>query len=320
MAGVVRIGLVLPTRDLAESGRAGDVVAAAVAAEAAGADSVWVGDSLFARPRFDPLSLLAGVATATSSVTLGTAVLLAPLWNPLLLARAAATVDVLSEGRLVLGIGAGPAYGPARKEFAAVGIPHADRFGRLLEIVEVCRSVWCPGPVDVAGERWSFRNVDLHPKPVTGPRIWWGVHGPRGLRVAGTRGDGWLPTGRGPEEYARGLQAVRATASGPTDAAVYLTVAVAADAAVAEARLRNAQERYYRAPWATVRDLEDHCAGTPDTVAAHIARYVRVGATDVVLRFAGGDPISQLADLLALRGEIHAATALHHGRGSESGT
>ncbi|ALL79275.1 5,10-methylene tetrahydromethanopterin reductase (plasmid) [Pseudonocardia sp. EC080610-09] len=297
----VRIGVVLPTRECVESGRARDVVAVAVAAESAGADSVWVGDSVFARPRFDPLTLLAGIATATDRVTLGTGVLLAPLWNPLLLARAAATVDVLSGGRLVLGVGPGPAYGPARKEFAALGVPHADRFSRLLEVMDVCQVVWSRGAVDVAGQRWSFRNVDVHPKPVSGPPVWWGVSGPRGLRVAGRRGDGWLPTGRGPDDYARDLQVVRSVGAGSVEAAVYLTVAVDADAERAEVRLRATQEGYYRAPWEAIRELEDHCAGTAPTVAAHIRAYVDAGAQHVVLRFAGGDPTAQLEALMVHR-------------------
>ncbi|MCE3551112.1 LLM class flavin-dependent oxidoreductase [Pseudonocardia sp. RS11V-5] len=297
----VRLGVLLPTREHAEDGRARDVVAVAAAAERAGADSVWVGDSLFARPRLDPLTLLAAVATATSTATLGTAVLVAPQWNPLLLARAAATVDVLSGGRLVLGLGPGPDYGPARKEFAALGVPHRDRMGRLAEVVEVCRALWGRGPVGVDGRRWSFRNVDLHPKPAApgGPPVWWGVRGPRGLALAGGRGDGWLPTGRGPDHYAEGLAAVHAAATGPVAAAVYLTVAVDDDADAAVDRMRESQTAYYRAPWPAVRELEDHCAGTAETVAAHVAAYVRAGAEHVVLRFAGGDPVAQFARLRA---------------------
>lgn len=312
----VRIGLVLPTREHAEEGRARDVVAVAVAAEAAGADSVWVGDSLFARPRFDPLTLLAAVATATTTVTLGTGVLVAPQWNPLLLARAAATVDVLAGGRLVLGVGPGPGYGPARKEFAALGIPHPDRLSRLAEIVEVCRAVWAEGPVDVAGARWSFRNVDLHPKPASpgGPPVWWGVRGPRGLALAGERGSGWLPTGRTPEEYARGLATVRAAGAGPVTAGVYLTVACDDDPDLAQRRMEQAQEAYYRAPWTAIRELEDHCAGTPDTVAAHVARYVEAGAEHVVLRFAGGDPAPQLARVLGARRAEIAKRSVRSGR------
>ncbi|MEU7812866.1 LLM class flavin-dependent oxidoreductase [Pseudonocardia sp. NPDC049154] len=260
-----------------------------------------MGDSLFARPRFDPLALLAAVATATRTVTLGTAVLLAPMWHPLPLARVVATVDRLAAGRLVLGVGPGPGYGLARKEFAALGVPVEDRLSRLAEIVGLCRELWGEGPVESDG-RWRFRNVDLYPKPVRsgGPPIWWGVRGPRALALAGAAGEGWLPVGRSPEEYAAGLATVRAGGPAVTVPAVYLTVAVDADPARAGQRLQTAQEDYYRAPWEAIRTLEDHCAGTAADVLAHLDRYVEAGARHVVLRFAGGDPVVQLRAVLAL--------------------
>ncbi|MBN9739213.1 MULTISPECIES: LLM class flavin-dependent oxidoreductase [unclassified Pseudonocardia] len=300
------LGIVLPSREFAETGDARGVVAAAVAAERLGASSVWVGDSLFARPRFDPLTMLAALAVSTETVVLGTGVLVAPMWNPLLLARGVATVDALSGGRVVLGVGPGPSYGPARKEFAALGLPFEDRLGRLHEVMRVCRALWTDdGPVEVAGGRWAFRNVDMRPKPARpgGPPVWWGTRGPRALALTGEEGDGWIPTGRSPEIYAEGLAAVTSAAPGrPVYPAVYLTVAVDEDPAVARERMQLAQEAYYRAPWDAIRVLEDHCAGTADTVAEHVERYAAAGARHVVLRFAGGDPVAQLGDVLSARG------------------
>src|SRR5437899_216038 len=103
------IGLLLPSREALLWGDSdlSFVVGAARRAEEAGYDSVWVGDSLLARPRGEPLALLAAVAGATSRVTLGTAVLLPLLRNPLSLAHAIATLDRLAKGRVVVGIGPG---------------------------------------------------------------------------------------------------------------------------------------------------------------------------------------------------------------------
>jgi alkanesulfonate monooxygenase SsuD/methylene tetrahydromethanopterin reductase-like flavin-dependent oxidoreductase (luciferase family) len=109
---MTKIGLLLPTREAViygdESGDPRPLVDLAIRAEDLGFDSVWAGDSLLARPRAEPLTLLAGVATQTSDIELGTAVLLPSLRNPEQLAQATATLDALSGGRFILGVGAGP--------------------------------------------------------------------------------------------------------------------------------------------------------------------------------------------------------------------
>ena len=110
--GSVTFGLLLPSRELAmyppHDGDPRRLVEWAVRAEELGFDAVWIGDSLLAKPRAEPLSVLAGVATATERIDVGTAVLLASMRNAAQLAQQAATVDALSGGRLILGVGAGP--------------------------------------------------------------------------------------------------------------------------------------------------------------------------------------------------------------------
>src|SRR5713226_8659755 len=102
-----RIGYLLPTREQVMEGRpeVAPLLALAERAEDLGFDSIWVGDSILARPRHDPLTLLAGVAGRVPRVELGTAVLLPALRNPVLLAHQVATIDQISEGRLFLGVG-----------------------------------------------------------------------------------------------------------------------------------------------------------------------------------------------------------------------
>ena len=101
-----KIGYLLPTREQIMEGRhdAASLLALAERAEALGYDSVWVGDSVLARPRHDPLTLLAAVAARVPRVMLGTAVLLPALRNPVLLAHQVATLDQVSEGRFILGV------------------------------------------------------------------------------------------------------------------------------------------------------------------------------------------------------------------------
>src|SRR4029077_4466095 len=118
-------GLLLPSREAllwADSDLA-FVVEAARRAEKAGYDSVWAGDSLLARPRGEPLTLLAAVAGATSRVTLGTAVLLPLLRHPVSLAHVLATVDRIAFGRLVVGVGPGAELPGTHAELAALGVP-----------------------------------------------------------------------------------------------------------------------------------------------------------------------------------------------------
>ena len=101
----VKLGYLLPTREKIMLGRpeAGPLLDGARRARSLGFDSIWVGDSLLARPRHDPLTLLAAVAAAVPDVALGTAVLLPALRNPVVLAQQLATIDQISEGRLILG-------------------------------------------------------------------------------------------------------------------------------------------------------------------------------------------------------------------------
>ncbi|MDH4364839.1 MAG: LLM class flavin-dependent oxidoreductase, partial [Acidimicrobiia bacterium] len=147
---MTRIGILLPTREAVIYGdRTGDprpLVELAVAAEEAGFDSVWAGDSLLARPRAEPLTLLAAVAARTTRVELGTAVLLASMRNAEQLAQSAATLDAISGGRLILGIGAGPDTPgrPVRLHPGGSGLPASLQPG-------LCHRR--PGPGLVAGRR-----------------------------------------------------------------------------------------------------------------------------------------------------------------------
>src|SRR5580693_5991023 len=130
-----QIGYLLPTRERVMEGRprTASLLELAARAESLGFDSVWVGDSLLARPRHDPLTLLAAVAGRTRKVALGTAVFLPALRNPVVLAHQLATLDQISEGRLVLGAGIASDVPNVRAEFAAAGVPFEGRVGRMME-------------------------------------------------------------------------------------------------------------------------------------------------------------------------------------------
>src|SRR5262249_11104096 len=124
-----RIGYLLPTREQVMEGRpaAAPLLALAERAEGLGFDSIWVGASLLARPRHAPLTLLAAVAARTRRAELGTAVLLPALRNPVVLAQQIATLDQISQGRYILGVGIASDNPPIRAEFVAAGVPLANR-------------------------------------------------------------------------------------------------------------------------------------------------------------------------------------------------
>ncbi|HUF93283.1 MAG TPA: LLM class flavin-dependent oxidoreductase, partial [Candidatus Limnocylindria bacterium] len=191
-------GVLLPTREAVMSGRheTAPLLAMAERAEAAGFDSVWIGDSLTARPRHEPLTLLAAVAARTRRVLVGTAVLLPALRHPVVLAHVVGTLDRVAEGRVILGAGFAADTPAIRAEFAAAGVPFERRVGRFLETLEICRALWSGDHVSFSGRHFTLSDTTMEPKPHRpgGPPIWIGGSGPTALREA-ARFDAWFPTG-----------------------------------------------------------------------------------------------------------------------------
>src|SRR5262245_21203689 len=183
-----RIGYLLPTREQIMAGQpqAKPLLELAERAERLGFDSLWVGDSLLARPRHEPLTLLAAVASKIPRVALGTAVLLPALRNPVIMAHQIATLDQVAEGRLILGVGIAADVPNIRAEFTAAGVPFEKRVGRLIEGLRLARSLWSGKPVDWDG-RWKVEQGVIGPTPhrAGGPPIWIGGSLPASLERAG---------------------------------------------------------------------------------------------------------------------------------------
>ena len=159
-----QIGYLLPTRESVMEGRpeAEPLLKLAEKAEQLNFDSVWVGDSLIARPRHEPITLLAGVAGRTKRVKLGTAVLLPALRNPVILAHMVATLDQVSQGRVILGVGIATDVPNIRAEFRAASVPFEKRVGTLMEGMRLCKALWAGKPVDWDG-RWHMEKAVLGP-------------------------------------------------------------------------------------------------------------------------------------------------------------
>lgn len=302
----------MPTRGLLlGDGAPGDarrIIELARRAEAAGLDSVWVGDSLTAKPRLEPLSTLAAIGACTERVRLGTAVLLAALRHPVLLAQTMATVDLLSNGRLVVGAGVGGAFNDDQKqEWRAAGVPPGQRVGRLEEIVQLLRELSTGKPVTFAGKHFGLDEVKMEPRPVQphGVPVLLASHGRvqgeaqmmRAARLA----DGLISISDTPEEYASLVQRVRDMVDGlgrdstRFETAFYLTVNLDRDPDKATSEANRFLIRYYGADiWGTRWGP----FGDPERVKERMAEYVEAGAQTLVVRFASFEPETQLDTFL----------------------
>lgn len=291
-----KIGYLLPTREQIMEGRpqTGPLLELATRASSLGFTSVWVGDSLTARPRHDPLTLLAGVVGRVPGITIGTAVLLPMLRNPVILAHQIATLDQLSEGRLILGVGFAADRPNIRAEFAAAGVPFEHRIGRMLEGLRLCKALWSGQPVDWDG-RWQMTQAVVAPTPRRpgGPPLWIGGNMQGSLERAGKYFDGWFPIAPSAADFTKGLAQVRDVARergrdpASVGGAMYLTVSLDDDAAAAEDRLNRFLERYYEQPAVVTRRRQASYAGAAGGLAEWLSGYARAGAGHLVLRFAG---------------------------------
>jgi probable F420-dependent oxidoreductase len=201
-----QLGFALP--QFGESAR-DDLIRFASTAEQLGAASLWVGDRLLApvyptvgyvgtdtipgemRTNFDPFIALAAAAAATGTARLGSSVLVAPWYPPVQLGRQLTSIDVLSGGRLTVGLGVG--WSP--EEYRAAGAPFASRGAQFDELLDVLDKLWTSNPVEHHGARWSVPQswVDLKPVQQARPPVYLGPTTARGLSRVGRRADGWLP-------------------------------------------------------------------------------------------------------------------------------
>ena len=183
----------------------------AVRAEQLGYDSVWVSDHVvvphanvvnFGEAVFDPLVTLAVVAGATSRVRLGTTVLIVPYRNAVVTAKMVSSLDALSGGRVVLGIGAGW----VAAESDALGVPFAERGAMTDEHLRAMRELWTSRAPSFDGKYTRFSGLTFEPKPAQKPYppIWVGGHSRAALRRAAEFGAAWHPINRPPEELRSG--------------------------------------------------------------------------------------------------------------------
>lgn len=266
-------------------------------AETLGFRDLWVANSPLSG--LDGETLLTYAAAHTSTVGLGVSVLVLPLYNPIHVAHQIATLDYLSRGRAVLGVGLGQ-----MKQYAAFGVSMDRRVRRLLESVEIMKALWTKPSVTYRGQFYHLDNTAMGPKPIQKPHppVWLGGRHPDALRRAAALADGWMGAGSSSAaDFGKDVLLLRAAldARGRDQAEFTISkrmyLSVHKRPSVARAELR----RWFGAVYHN-QDLEKEVgvSGTAEQVREQLEAIVAMGATHVLL-----NPVDRYADQLEVLAE-----------------
>jgi len=261
-----------------------------------GYDSLWTGDHVsFHGPIYESLTLLSSYIGITTRARLGVGVYLLALRHPTIAAKITSTLDALSGGRLIFGVGVG---GENPKEFEASGSPHGERGARVSEGIDVVRTLWRDSPATFKGRFTQFEGVSIDPKPVQkpAPPIWVGGRSDAALARAGRQGDGWISYVVQPERYKQSLAKIETAAAAAGRALdgfvkAHLTfITMGRDYESAERMwVARLSQRYAQdfGPLARKYGI----IGTPAQCAEQLERFIEAGCTYFVL-----DAICDAAD------------------------
>lgn len=293
--------------------------------EGHGFDSVWVGDSLFSKPRYESLSLLSAISQRTERVRLGTACLVSTLRNPLVLSMEWATLDQISGGRTIFGPCMGSAEVRVREEYKALGLNFAERASIFEEGLEVLRTLWTEGKVDFHGKHFDFDEISFHSGtemeplgPLQKPPPTWIVSNPRLIdeshdermiaimRRACRRiielGDGWMTCCRAqhPEELTEQIGYLQESARelGRDFDDYEVAYQVTMNVGDSEERARASFDEYiskYYPELSQAMDLSNWGpVGDPDQIAAWLREFADRGVTHFICRFGDLDQVGQV--------------------------
>ena len=293
--------------------------------EKRGFDSVWVGDSLFSKPRYEPITLLAAISQRTTRVRLGTACMVSSTRNPLYLALEWATLDQISGGRTILGTGIGNPEQGVQREFAALGLDFKRRGTIFEEGLAAIRQLWTEGSVTLDGEFYSFDDVafysgtEMSPlRPLQTPPPIWVVSNPRlvrdlppqelrsrmerACRRVITYGDGWMTCCRAqhPEELVEQIDVLREAAVG-LDAdwdrytvAYQVTMNIGESEDAARASFDHYISKYYP-ELSQLMDLSNWGpVGTPEQIEDWLRTFADAGVDHFICRFGAIDQFGQV--------------------------
>lgn len=303
-----------------------DLLNLAEQVEACGFDSVWVGDSLFSKPRYEPIALLSAISQRTQTVKLGTACMISGTRNPLYLALEWATLDHLSNGRAILGTGMGNPEEGVRREYAALGMDFEKRARIFEEGLEVLRELWTAGKTSFKGEHFQYDDISFYSgtemgplMPVQTPPPIWVVSNPRltvgtkaeerterviskAARRIARYGDGWMTCcrARHPDEFTAQLaqihDAIDELGRPRTDYVMsyQVTMNIADTREEAHAGINAYISQYYPELSKAMDLLEWGPIGTPDDIVDWIQTFAAAGVDYFILRFGSLDQFGQV--------------------------
>ena len=259
-----------------------DVLNIGKRAEELGFDSVWVNhhilnvgyifDRLGSKPYYDAMTVLTWVAAHTERVRLGTTVLVLPYLNPLVLAKTLATMDVMSKGRLNVGVG----VGALKPESDALGSTFETRGRYADESIKIMRELWESEDPEFDGEFFSFSGVKFSPKPIQkpGPPILIGGASRAALRRVATLGDGWHPIRQSIADLKQNIATIHGLAEEAGRDPSEITVTVRTELDVLDSRSDG---------------TESSMIGTADQLRATIEQYEEIGVSELVLSVSTDD-------------------------------
>jgi alkanesulfonate monooxygenase SsuD/methylene tetrahydromethanopterin reductase-like flavin-dependent oxidoreductase (luciferase family) len=315
----LKIGLTLPNRGvLFDATTPAELVELAeIADRAGGFDSVWVGDSLLAKPRLEAITLLAAVAARTSNVRIGPACLASfPLRDPIQLADQWASLDQLAQGRTVLVVCNGNVeQAGVQVESEVWKVGRKERVERVTEGLQVVRKLFQEDNVSFAGKHYAFENVTIAPKPFNagGPPIWLAVHAARDneravdlshkriIRYA----DGWQTSKWAYDDLGWRIKDLRerAEAAGRDPQALethlYHNVNLTTNIDVATAESKKFLDLYYTADFSTEHVQGWTSQGTAERIVDRLKRYEEIGFDGVTLRITSWNQREQLDRLIS---------------------
>ena len=308
----MEIGLLLHTRQLIRGDDAAKSFAHlwsdAAQAEELGFDHVWLGDSVTVldKARGDCLTTMAALAAHTKTIRLGIVPMLPALRNPVLLAHALATIDVISQGRVILGVSVGPVRDYIQRQFAACGVPPQEKAGRLSETIEIMRLLWSETKIDYQGRYFNLHDVGILPHPTQQPGIPIWIVADRndtGFKRVARLGDGWITLAPTLERFTNARARINDYArqygsEGKLgECALYVSVNLCDDSEKAKEQGWQWMEKFFE----TSRSKLGHfftIFATPDECTGLLKSYTDAGLTTIIARIASNDVRGQAEILL----------------------